>query len=718
MKSHILLCFLSNVKLDKKTKEISVAQYQNIGEKKDCKTTNESAVRYLLCGENAVRERLSKLFLVRTKMVAGEIGGYEAREVWERTHYDYFLHRISDIVPDAKDIAETIAFDEDEPIEENMNVLIDVATRVRAYAQEVRSRDSNAEIVLHVDCTGGMRNASMILVALMRLLEYERIEIGKVLYSNYNQRDSSKNLVEEVKPLYSFFDLVAGAEEFVHHGEVTVMKKFFEKKERSEHLDALLNAMQKFAEELKLCHYGDLRDAIGALRHAIAAFSSAPPSDVSTTERQNDELMRQMLGRIQEDYAPILKEELDDIALIRWCISHNLLQQAMTLFTERVPEPLVKSEFLWIQPAYQKDFSKEHKKDSMKRTEAFYLVNIYPESRKDVGQQKDTQDTMLDQAKQVWKQRFREFLQNLLTKPNHVEEQDIRQLLENPLPKFNEIRLSNADELGRILFSIHTMCRAEAGEVSPLRAEMKKYLDYVQTWVADKNDLQEDILTKDDHELAVTVINFMRENIGQSRYYLSVERMRGAIRMDEGRLCSRNLEEARRILTRYFDIKDERNHTSHAGNKTKRFDSAALEKQMSIALTEIENACKETHTELNAFINHTNHPSSRWEEGQRQAAEAYGTIDDLPFPAIPADGTEEEVRRLAEENAETILARRPSAVLVQGEFSYTFALVRILKEAGIPTLSACSERHVTERTDENGETIRESRFSFCRFRAY
>ena len=712
MKSHIMLCFLSNVKLDDK-KEISVARYQNIGEKKDCNTTNESAVRYLLCGENAIREKLSKLFLVRTKMVAGEIHKYKAREAWERSHYDYFLHRVSDVVPDVKDVAEPIEFDEDEPIEENMNVLIDVATRVRAYAQEVRNRDSDAEIVLHVDCTGGMRNASMILVALMRLLQYERIEIGKVLYSDFQ-----KKRVEEVKPLYSFFDLVAGAEEFVHHGEVTVMKKFFERKERSAYLDALLNAMQKFAEELKLCHYGDLREAITGLRRAIDAFSIASPTELSTEERQNDDLMRQMLGRIKEDYAPILKEELDDIALIRWCISHNLLQQAMTLFTERVPESLVKSDFLWIQPAYQKDFSEEQKKDSMKRTEAFYLVNIYPEPRRHVGQQKDMRDTVLDRAKQVWKGCFRAFLHSLLAEPHHIEEQDIHKLLEKPLSEFNEIRLSNAAELGRILVSIHTMCRAQAGEVSPLRAEMKKYLDYVQTWVADKNDPEEDIFTKDDHDLAVTAIKFMEEKVGQPRYYLSVERMRGAIRMDKGHLCSRNPDAARRILTRYFDIKDERNHTSHAGNKTKRFDSVALEKQMNIALDEIEEACKEKHAERNAFINHTNHPSSRWEEGQRSAAEAYGTIVDLPFPAIPADGGEEEVRHIAEENANTILARRPSAVLVQGEFSYTFALVHILKAAGIPTLSACSERHVIERTDENGETIRESRFSFCRFRAY
>ena len=266
------------------------------------------------------------------------------------------------------------------------------------------------------------------------------------------------------------------------------------------------------------------------------------------------------------------------------------------------------------------------------------------------------------------------------------------------------------------------MCRAQAGEISPVRAEMKKYLDYVQTWVADKkvskNDLKEDIFTKDDHELAGTIIKFMEEKVGQARFYLSVERMRGAVRMNEGRLCSWNPEKARSILTRYFDIKDERNHTSHAGNKTRRFDAAELEKQMSVALDEIETVCAEKPVERNAFINHTNHPSSRWEEGQRYAAEAYGTIVDLPFPDISTEWGEMEVRHLAEENAIRILARRPAAVLVQGEFSYTVALVERLKAAGILVLSACSERLVHERVDENGETIRESRFVFRCFRTY
>ena len=203
MRKDIMLCFLSDVKTQ--DKKISVAEYQNIGDQKECHTTNESAVRYLLYGSNEPVDKLSRLFLVRTNKVTGNITclvkeqdlegketsryiDYKDEQERTWTHYKYFLHRISELIADTeeiedirvRDIVEHIDFDEDKPIEENMNALIRVASCVRAYAKSVREDDPAAEIVLHVDCTGGMRNASMILVALMRLLEYERIEIGRL----------------------------------------------------------------------------------------------------------------------------------------------------------------------------------------------------------------------------------------------------------------------------------------------------------------------------------------------------------------------------------------------------------------------------------------------------------------------------------------------------------------------------------------------------------
>ncbi|MBQ9479460.1 MAG: CRISPR-associated protein [Selenomonadaceae bacterium] len=117
------------------------------------------------------------------------------------------------------------------------------------------------------------------------------------------------------------------------------------------------------------------------------------------------------------------------------------------------------------------------------------------------------------------------------------------------------------------------------------------------------------------------------------------------------------------------------------------------------------------------FINHTNHPSDKWSDAQRSAAEAYGEIIDVPFPPIPSSATHDQVLELVEQYLNEILSREPAAVLCQGEFNYTFAMVERLKQLGITTLAACSER-VTSEVVQGDCTTRVSHFRFVQFRQY
>ena len=118
------------------------------------------------------------------------------------------------------------------------------------------------------------------------------------------------------------------------------------------------------------------------------------------------------------------------------------------------------------------------------------------------------------------------------------------------------------------------------------------------------------------------------------------------------------------------------------------------------------------------FINHTNHASAKWSTPQEEAARAWGAIEDLPFPDIGADWDEERVARLAEENAAKILAKKPDAVLCQGEFTYVHRLVNLLLAAGVTVLAATSRREVREERAEDGSMQKISRFVFTRFREY
>lgn len=118
------------------------------------------------------------------------------------------------------------------------------------------------------------------------------------------------------------------------------------------------------------------------------------------------------------------------------------------------------------------------------------------------------------------------------------------------------------------------------------------------------------------------------------------------------------------------------------------------------------------------FINHTNHASANWSAEQTAAAEIFGEIIDVPFPVVPPEFDESAVAKLAAENLRDILKLQPAAVLCQGEFNYTFALVVALKEKNIPALAATTERVTSEISLPDGSTAKSAVFKFVRFRRY
>mgnify|MGYP003242977089 FL=1 len=114
------------------------------------------------------------------------------------------------------------------------------------------------------------------------------------------------------------------------------------------------------------------------------------------------------------------------------------------------------------------------------------------------------------------------------------------------------------------------------------------------------------------------------------------------------------------------------------------------------------------------FINFSNHPYAQWSAEQKAAAQVYGKVIDLAFPA----DDEAALDSLATVYADHILHLNPDAVLCQGECTFVYRVVQRLEAAGIPTLAACSRRKSQETTYPDGSTLKRSIFVFAGFRRY
>ena len=118
------------------------------------------------------------------------------------------------------------------------------------------------------------------------------------------------------------------------------------------------------------------------------------------------------------------------------------------------------------------------------------------------------------------------------------------------------------------------------------------------------------------------------------------------------------------------------------------------------------------------FINFSNHPSILWNSKQRSAAEEYGDIIDLPFPSVSATASEKQIAEMADIWVDKIMELHPTAVLCQGEFTLSFAVIDRLLHLNILVLSACSDRHSKETILDGGTTKKNVEFDFVKFRRF
>ena len=198
MQANILLMFLSDIKA--KDGEILKTHYTNL-EGEDTHATNESAVRYIL-QNNSEGEPLSKIFIIASETVRKKnIQNYSE----QTTHLEYFKNRLKKFLPNVENIIteETIyKYNENNGGTENLKSVAETAEKIQNFAKD-------KPIILHADLTGGMRHINMMMLDIIRLLEYSGIKIGKIIYSNYNPQ-KKVGTVEEVKNIYDLFQLISG----------------------------------------------------------------------------------------------------------------------------------------------------------------------------------------------------------------------------------------------------------------------------------------------------------------------------------------------------------------------------------------------------------------------------------------------------------------------------------------------------------------------------
>lgn len=558
---NIMLLFLSRLSL--RGNLIGTKPIYDLGQGNlvETHTTNESAVRYLL-NHLPTGERLDRLYIFASQNVQGkprqiDEPGFEG----EYNDLAYFIQRIVQFWPEAKESIQVENYNENLQGQEAIGQIMDMSRDIQAYGQQ------QGDIRLHADLTGGFRSANMAMLNIIKLLQYSGMDIGYLLYSHMNTaRDAQGNLlpsyVEDAHIIYSMLDLVSGAAEFVRFGSVdSIMEYYGSVTDKSPALEELLEAMDNFAKEIKLCHYGTFKESIYQLQQALDNFARE--------KQETDMLLEPLLYRIHKEYDAILDYADDDIALIEWCLQRDYIQQAMILYTERVVSMLVDNQVLDLTVAGEDRLRKDREKAGRANLATDLIYDIFVDVRT------NTDNSVIDKLKKELLPEIKKLLQDA-HKEYHDSifyQQFLREFIQKKYGQESGLVLRNisplAEKLAAYNHLAHSMLQGQAGGYTELE---ESWLEY---YLSRESQGETNSATFAKYQKPGMKYKFCLnkyygggiKNKDLDRFLnISVElKTRLESMLESGELlCKLPIESILKIYNGYRQIRDERNISSHA----------------------------------------------------------------------------------------------------------------------------------------------------------
>lgn len=407
---NILLSYLSNVKVKRDHTGLEKpSNYPDLGI--ETYTTNESAAYYLKQDLKKNGGSIDKFFIFASKEVREVLQVPEGEPGYGMTHLEFYRDRLikdgvihqataDEVLPlpeSEKDKSSAVVYCGD--IEDGTDDVMQSVLQMAGLIAEYQEKAGNT-VTIHLDITGGPRNSIMMALAVMRLMEYGGVRPGRVLYSSWKD---NKGKVLDVSELYAIFDLISGAGEFKNYGSVKTLNAYFKGREKSELLQEILHKMDGFAKDIQISNRKQFNESISHLSKALKDFKNSTKEEVKVhqqlgnkpdnnlpNKKELNDLKFWILARpIEKEYAKLI-DAPDELSYIEWCLDHGYVQQALTLYTETVPDFILEQGILDFTDEQRKELDKIMENDPDKNTVSnykdspmFYFIN-YVESPKAV----------------------------------------------------------------------------------------------------------------------------------------------------------------------------------------------------------------------------------------------------------------------------------------------------------------------------------------------
>ena len=222
---------------------------------------------------------------------------------------------------------------------------------VYMQAMEINMEEALAEILkeirrgdtVHIDTTGGLRDANFLNLLLMQALQYKGCKIGDIVYAYYD-RGTQMGEIRLLDYIPRITNTISAMSELTTYGRTRLfdnMSKNLDKDTRN-----LIQKMRTFSDSLEASafsiggkgpNWNDLVKDVSRTLMQCGQSDKVPP------------LMKELLPVFREKIT-MGSSSVTLSSVVHWCAENHLLQQGVVIFHENLPAELRTHKILTVMP--------------------------------------------------------------------------------------------------------------------------------------------------------------------------------------------------------------------------------------------------------------------------------------------------------------------------------------------------------------------------------
>ena len=361
--------------------------------------TNEAGIKYIIQKLKKFDDRLDSILFIKSDAAEKQMSvntnirdkdGNAIKKEADINHVKFFKNRLSlycqemNIDKPSYLVEEGLTIGDDPNPEDLINLSAKIANRI-IQLKETVAKDK--VINLYIESNGGIRDFMLLVVAIIQSISKDIATVKEVVGINFKYEDP-KHPIRNKTQAYRVYDLYSGIDEFINYGRSNKISYFFKDLNLLDEEKDILDSIELMSIAFTLCKPLEMIKATDNLNKAVDKYKNL--NKLSNLY----EVFNLLINRIQTEYQQIFDDiqngDIHDFSVlkdfIQYCIKHNLIQQALTLYSELMPNVMYNNEIFYpsktvkiqnetLESIFKKYYKKNYKRGD--QSEGYVFIQQY-----------------------------------------------------------------------------------------------------------------------------------------------------------------------------------------------------------------------------------------------------------------------------------------------------------------------------------------------------